>query len=201
MASISNWMHVDIFTVDQAAALWCGHDPTMMKIADSLNPSEVVATKQMLVSGILNGTLKADVSTNALRTIGNHSSSLVSRGALEQFAKQKSLFPRFLFDVLAPFPERSNPFQAPLPWATQIDELPSPAKNQGGRPPEYDWDSFMMEIVSRANSIDGLPETQADLIRDLLSWFSETYGREPAESAVKQRVSRIYKYLAKAKNL
>ena len=57
-----------------------------------------------------------------------------------------------------------------------------------------------MEIIRRANSPDGLPEVQAELIRNLLQWFSDTYGNEPAESAVKQRISKIYKYLNEAKN-
>lgn len=57
-----------------------------------------------------------------------------------------------------------------------------------------------MEIIRRANTPDGLPATQADLIRDMLQWFVETEGKEPAESAVKSRISKIYKYMDEAKN-
>lgn len=69
--------------------------------------------------------------------------------------------------------------------------------NKGGRPQEYDWDTFVVEIIRRANTPDGLPETQAELIRDMLTWFSETCGREPAESSVKGRIAKIYQYLAR----
>jgi hypothetical protein len=71
--------------------------------------------------------------------------------------------------------------------------------NRGGRPAEYDWDTFVMEVIRRAN-LDGLPEKQADLIREMLVWFQTIFGQEPAESAVKKRISKIYSYLAKAKN-
>jgi hypothetical protein len=57
-----------------------------------------------------------------------------------------------------------------------------------------------MEIVRRANLPDGLPDTQADLVRDMLTWFQTTYGQEPADSAVKARISKIYRYLEEAKN-
>ena len=58
-----------------------------------------------------------------------------------------------------------------------------------------------MEIIRRANLPDGLPETQADLVRDMLAWFLDASGREPAESAVKQRISKIYAHLRQARNL
>jgi hypothetical protein len=58
-----------------------------------------------------------------------------------------------------------------------------------------------MEIIRRANLPDGLPDTQADLIRDMLAWFLDATGREPAESAVKQRISKIYAYLREARKL
>ncbi|MEW9838587.1 hypothetical protein [Mesorhizobium marinum] len=79
------------------------------------------------------------------------------------------------------------------------DASPPPI-NRGGRPAEYDWDTFVMEIIRRANHPDGLPDTQAELVRDMLAWFQSTSGREPAESTVKARISKIYRYLAEAKN-
>lgn len=195
-------MNVDLFTVAQAAALWINADPASMRVLDSLNPPEFSAVKQMLTAGIVNGELQADTSTNALRMIGDHTNSLVSRIDLEAFARKRNFFPNFLFDTLAPFQQedlsapraRANQPNLPLPQAS----VPS---NRGGRPAQYDWDSFMMEIVRRANLPDGLPEKQADLVRDMLSWFQTAYDQEPAESAVKARISKIYKYLGQVKNL
>lgn len=194
-------MQTDIFTVEQAAALWCGYDPSRLTHVDSMDPPEVLAVKQMLTGGILSGLLPADTTTNPFRTIGNHKDSFVSRKDLEEFARSRDLFPPFLFDTLSPFPEKE--LYARIQDRNPISDSPiePAAANRGGRPVEYDWDSFTMEIILRANSPDGLPETQAELIRDLLQWFSDNYGVEPAESAVKQRISKIYSYLKNAKNL
>ncbi|CTQ55390.1 hypothetical protein LP7551_03933 [Roseibium album] len=83
-----------------------------------------------------------------------------------------------------------------------IGKLPAGNQtNRGGRPIEYDWELFHLEIIGIANTPDGLPERQADLVRRMLQWFLNTQGAEPAESAVKSKISKIYKYLKKAKNL
>lgn len=166
-------------------------------------PSEAVAIKQMLAGAITTGKLLANSEANPFSSIGDYSKSLVSRDDLKAYAHQRQLYPAFLFDTLASFGDagtlqasphlhRSEPVK---PVAAKTD------RNVGGRPPEYDWDSFILEVIFRANSPDGLPGTQAELIRDMLLWFSNTYGVEPAESAVKQRISKIYNYLKKAKNL
>ena len=34
-----------------------------------------------------------------------------------------------------------------------------------------------------------------------LAWFQTEFGREPAESSVRERISKIYKYMAERKNL
>lgn len=202
MPKVSNWMHVEVFTVNQAAALWCGLDPSVMDMYDVCSPSEAVAVKQMITGAIVMKQLAANSDGNTYALIGNYSESLVSREELKAYAEQKRLYPAFLFDTLAPFNEK-KPFShtsSETKQASITPNAPPIGRNVGGRPVEYDWDSFIMEIIHRANCPDGLPETQADLIRDLLQWFSNTYGNEPAESAVKQRISKIYKYLKEAKN-
>jgi hypothetical protein len=203
MSDVSNWMHVEVFTVNQAAALWCGLDPSIMNMFDVGSPSEVLAIKQMLIGAISSGQKEANSDANPSSVIGNYSESLVTRNDLKAYAEQRSLYPAFLFDTLAPFGNVEK-LRAVTPLPRSAPEGPVPSKtdrNVGGRPPEYDWDSFISEVIRRANSPDGLPETQAELIRDMLLWFSDTYGVEPAESAVKQRISKIYNYLKKAKNL
>ena len=57
----------------------------------------------------------------------------------------------------------------------------------------------MLEIIRRANTADGLPDSQADLVRDMLEWFLAKFGSEPAESSVKLRTSKVYKYLSDEK--
>jgi len=212
-------MHVDLFTVEQAAALWADFDPAGLSPAKSLRPSEVVAAVQMITAGIRSGEIRADDSTNPLRLIGDFAQSLVSRTDLEAFALKRGLFPAFLFDTLAPFegtrgvgsirePGRLRTMSTlPTATATPVTKKPVPltsvpaSPNRGGRPQEYDWNSFALEIIYRANQPDGLPGAPADLIRDMLSWFQTTFGREPAESSVRDRISKIYKYMADRKNL
>jgi hypothetical protein len=202
---VSHWMYVDLFTVDQAAALWAEFDPARVSLADSLKPSEVVAAKQMLSAGIASGELRANSATNALSIIGDYSKSLLSRDDLEAFARKRGLFPAFLCDTLAPMTSTGSFLESREPARTTVvqGELPTPTApiNRGGRPNEHDWNTFILEIIRRANQPDGLPEIQAELVRDMLAWFQSTYGREPAESSVKERVSKIYKHLAEAENL
>lgn len=202
MSLVSHWMHVDLFTVDQAAALWAGFDPAGLYSTDSLRPSEVVAAKQMIVSGVVSGEIAADSTTNYLARIGDYSTSLISRANLETFAQTRNLFPAFLFDTLARFEGTGGTMGSNLSATTTLQrEFPTPSANRGGRPHQHDWNTFILEVIRRANQPDGLPDTQAELVRDMLAWFQSTYGREPAESSVKERISKIYKHLAKAENL
>lgn len=206
MSAVSHWMHVDLFTVDQAGALWAGCDPARISPAKSFRPSEVVAAVQMLTGGILSKELGVDTSTNGLAIIGDHGTSLVSRHDLEAFARKRGLYPAFLFDTLAPFVstgvfrESSEPARTITIQPAIAVPTPVPAVNRGGRPQEHDWNAFILEIIRRANQPDGLPETQAELVREMLAWFQSTTGREPAESSVKERISKIYRYMAGAEN-
>jgi len=223
-------MYVNIFTVSQAAALSAGYDPASLTAIERFDPPEVAAAKQFIIAAILGGELVADSQTNALKKIGDYSRSLVSRSGLENLARSRSVFPAFLFDTIAPLagatdqllsyhprqfvlarPEdqgvpltrpqdQSVPSAFPPRPETSTQESVAPVVNRGGRPQEHDWDGFVLEIVRVANQPDGLPDTQAELVRTMLEWFGVRYGREPAESAVKARISKIYNYLAEAKN-
>lgn len=194
-------MNVDLFTLEQASALWINADPASLWSVAKFNPPEYAAIKQMLTAGIVTGELRADTSTNAFSIIGEHAKSLISRADLEAFARKRKLFPAFLFDTLAPFQQQDTfaPL-ARLERPNAVVQQESVPANRGGRPAQYDWDSFAMEIVHRANLPDGLPEKQADLVREMLFWFQTEYGQEPAESAVKARISKFYKYLDEARN-
>jgi hypothetical protein len=169
MVEVSNWMHVDFFTVDQASALWCDYDPAKVSILGYNNPPEIMAVKQLLIGGIVSGAIASDSSLNSLHIIGNFSDTLISRAELEKFARMKKLFPAFLFNTLAPFEKAESPLDRFNSLAAKMAPIPQPEQpaNQGGRPPEYDWDSFMLEIIHRANTPDGLPDSQAELVRDM----------------------------------
>src|SRR4051794_28804618 len=102
MTLASNWMQVDLFTIDDAAALWCGVDPASLDQREERKPSEVFAAKQMFRSGVASGELRAEPKYN-LDLIGELSGSMISRNSLERFARSRNCFPASLFDTLAPF--------------------------------------------------------------------------------------------------
>ena len=60
-----------------------------------------------------------------------------------------------------------------------------------GRPAKYDWDAIMRIVVTVANSPDGLPDTQADLIRATQEQYAITHGGEaPEASRLKEKLKR-----------
>jgi hypothetical protein len=144
---------------------------------------KITAIKQMLSAAIRTGDLPADTSVNVFARIGNHSTSLVTREALRAYAERKNQRPVFLFDTL--LPESREDGDDSFGRADRH-------RSRGGRPQEYDWNIFVIEIIRIANSPNGLPEKQSELIRDMLQWCENTWGKQPAESAAKAKVSEIY---------
>lgn len=64
-------------------------------------------------------------------------------------------------------------------------------RGSAGRPAEYDWEAFAIWLGATVYK-DGFPKTKAEFLRKAQRWFMETYDREPAESAIKTRLSRFY---------
>lgn len=69
----------------------------------------------------------------------------------------------------------------------------------GGRPAKWDWESCWLEICRIAHN-EGLPETQAALVRRLQDWFISQYSDTPAESEIKKRVRRVFYALREDEN-
>ncbi|MEQ9487627.1 MAG: hypothetical protein RIM72_01400 [Alphaproteobacteria bacterium] len=67
-----------------------------------------------------------------------------------------------------------------------------------GRTPQYDWVKFHAEIAIRAD-LDGLPETQAELEKEMASWCLEEWGKEPGESTLRSKISPIYNHPRRAR--
>lgn len=91
------WDLVDIFTVGQAACLWCELRPESSYQYQKGKDSRIVAIEQMLVAEHKNGLLPLDSSNNALSFIGDYSSSFVSRADLKALAEKKGKKPKFLY--------------------------------------------------------------------------------------------------------
>ncbi len=195
MPDLATWALVDFLTVRQAACLWVGAEPT----ESSLLPTgalkdQIAAIEQMLSGMIQSGVLHANVSGNPLKIFGDHSKTLVARIDLRALAETKNQRPAFLFDTLLP--------QEVKHGDDVSDDAAAPsriARSRGGRPAEYDWDAFVIEII-RIADLDGLPEKQSELKERMLQWCEDTWGKQPAESSVKSRISHIYNKLGRVKN-
>ena len=184
---LSRWVMVDTLTVEQAACLWAGIDPSKNHYArTAAEASRFAPILQAISASVQSGRLPADASANALSMIGGHESSLVTRDDLMIFASAKGERPAFLFDTLIPDAAANE-----LPAVVD----PQTTKSKGGRPQEYEWDALTIEIIRIANSPDGLPESQAALVEQLLQWCENTWGKQPAESSVKARISKIFRAL------
>jgi len=62
-----------------------------------------------------------------------------------------------------------------------------------GAQPRYDWDAFWIEVC-RSTYSDGLPGSQADLVRRMRDWF-ETTGSVPDDSTIKKKLSPLWRAL------
>jgi|GEM_PF-5555486 len=98
----------------------------------------------------------------------------VTREELVRYAAEKGEVPTFL---------KSPSFQP----AT---------RNVGGRPQKHDWEAFYAFVAYEAD-IHGLPAKQSELVKKAQEYFQKQGQDEPAESLIKERVSKIYDVLKK----
>jgi hypothetical protein len=65
-------------------------------------------------------------------------------------------------------------------------------------PPRYDWDAFYGALARRIHE-HGVPATQAELVRDMLSWFEEQdIDHAPDESTIKRKLTVVWRELHRA---
>ena len=141
---LSDWEFVDVLTVEQAACLWVGVPPRT-PVPLRMSPGEearISSVLQALSGAIVSGALIADSSKNFSANIGIYRASLVTREALRAFATSKGQRPAFLFDTLMSSADEVA-VAVPIEGTDSIE----PDKRKGGRPLEYDWDAFMVEII------------------------------------------------------
>ena len=69
------------------------------------------------------------------------------------------------------------------------------AKPVRGRPAKWDWNLINTEIVVLANSIDGLPKSQAELESWVAGKCQELFGMEPGVSTIRSKIAPIYSRL------
>ncbi len=69
-----------------------------------------------------------------------------------------------------------------------------------GRKRKYDWDSFYVQVTLIADEPDGLPTKQADLEKQMADWCLENWEEQPGESAVRGKLSKVYKQRAQQRS-
>ena len=71
-------------------------------------------------------------------------------------------------------------------------------RNSGpGAPPRYSWDRFYIALIRRL-FLDGLPETQRELVTEMQEWFiaDSANGDAPDESTIRKRVQAVWRELS-----
>jgi hypothetical protein len=64
-----------------------------------------------------------------------------------------------------------------------------------GAPPRYDWDTFFAALMRRI-FVQGLPSTQAELVREMLDWFQNRSDKQaPDESTVRRKIAMVWREL------
>jgi hypothetical protein len=72
-----------------------------------------------------------------------------------------------------------------------------PAKRRGRRA-IYDWDLFHAEVAKRILARGDLPATQAALEVEMKEWCFDQWGKEPTDSAIREKVARYYAVMGSA---
>jgi hypothetical protein len=79
----------------------------------------------------------------------------------------------------------------PSPTTSLRDEQLGITPDRRGRPRRYDYQSFYAAIIVRAD-LDGIPEKQAELARDMALWCQAYWGEAPGDTWMKEQLSPIY---------
>jgi hypothetical protein len=68
---------------------------------------------------------------------------------------------------------------------------PSATASRGGRPPRYDRDEFIREVVRRANTPDGLPD-RPTLTKQMAQWCVDNWQDPPCDSLLRDWIAKAY---------
>ena len=86
---------------------------------------------------------------------------------------------------------RTGDADAGLPPSSCESPEVSAMVSKGGRPRIYNWEEFAREVVQRAHTPDGLPD-KATLANDMAQWCLNTWGKEPADSMLRDWIAKLY---------
>ncbi len=63
-----------------------------------------------------------------------------------------------------------------------------------GRPAQYDWDAFWIEVCRRMHE-EGLPETQAPLVENMAEWFTDRGEENIDPRTIEKKISKLFQVL------
>ncbi len=96
-------------------------------------------------------------------------------------------------ELFAAFPE---PASLPLIMEQRgrylVSDFAPHRPRRTGRPPKIKWDEFDFELTCVISALATLPKKQARLQTRMAHWCLDHWGFEPANSAIRDRISRIY---------
>ena len=68
------------------------------------------------------------------------------------------------------------------------------AGNRRGAPSRYDWDDIWVELCAMI-FLEGLPETQAELVQQIAVWLESQGKRVPDDSTIKKKIRPLWQRL------
>ena len=72
----------------------------------------------------------------------------------------------------------------------EIGRASATARRRSGRPAQYDWDAFWVEVYRRIHE-HGLPETQAHLVDIMLDWFADRGEEAIDPRTIEKKISKL----------
>jgi len=67
-----------------------------------------------------------------------------------------------------------------------------------GVPPRHDWDAFYAALTRRIHE-HGIPQTQAELVREMRDWFEQRVDEHaPDESTIRRKITKVWRELNRA---
>jgi hypothetical protein len=175
---LSQWSLLDTFTVEDAACLWVGIDPSTSPTNRSkLELSQFTPIFKLLSIAIKDGILPVNLSRNLFAEPGKYSSSRVTRNDLKVFAKTKGVQPAFLFDTPAPKVGGNELLDA------KTDPL---ANSRAGRPPACPKEDWLEQLVILAlNKKIDLEDSQDAIAQTLVEALNKQ-GTQVTVNTVKR---------------
>ena len=82
-------------------------------------------------------------------------------------------------------------FKPPTPSDPKIRRHPC-----GGRPQKFSWDDVWIEACRYIHD-EGVPATQAELMRHLQQWCENQFGQQPADSTLRPKLRKLYAALGR----